>query len=206
MSRLNDFKQLMDRVKAGDQTAAFEVAVAYAPVIRHRARKLIEQMRLARFFDSGDICQSVLFHFLSDVRRGKFSLDNPDDLSRLLMAMVHNRVIDHARHLRAEQRQRGQRQAALDLLPGEAEDPSARPSRREIVAQARGLLSEEEWRLVQARLSGHSWEETARLLGTEPDAARMRYTRILHRLKEAMASPETPHSPDEPGTNCSVRW
>jgi hypothetical protein len=40
------FKELMDRVKAGDQKAAFEVALHYGPLIRNIARRLIDNMHL----------------------------------------------------------------------------------------------------------------------------------------------------------------
>jgi RNA polymerase sigma factor (sigma-70 family) len=203
---LDNFKQLLERVKAGDQYAALQLAIFYAPVIRERARKLIDQMRLARFFDSGDICQSVLFHFFQAVKEGRFSLSDPVDLAKLFMAMVHNRVIDHARHLAAERDRREQSAGALELLPADVEEPSVRLSRREIADQVRGLLSEEEWRLVEARLSDRSWEETARLLGIEPDAARMRYRRIVRRLKDALGSHGGAPPEDEPGNNYSTRW
>src|SRR5207244_10142355 len=51
---VDSFKELMDRVKAGDQKAAFEVALHYGPLIRQLAHRLIDKMRLGRFYDSVD--------------------------------------------------------------------------------------------------------------------------------------------------------
>jgi RNA polymerase sigma factor (sigma-70 family) len=183
---IDSFKELMDRVKAGDQQAAFQVALGYGPVIRQIARRLIDRMRLRRFFDSTDIVQSVLFHFFKEVKKDKFTFADPADLAHLLMVMVHNRVIDKARHLHAERDKRVQPAEGLEQFPADAEEPNARLSRQEMAERARGLLSEDEWRLVEARISSQSWEEIAGLLGIEPDAARMRYARILQRLKDTL--------------------
>jgi len=183
---IDSFKELMDRVKAGDQKAAFQVALGYGPVIQQIARRLIDRMRLRRFFDSTDICQSVLCKFLQKVKEDKFTFADPADLAHLLMVMVHNRVIDKARHLRAERHKRVQPAAALEQFPDDVEEPSVRLSRQEMAERARLLLSEDEWLLVEARISGQSWEEIAALLGIELDAARMRYARILQRLKDTL--------------------
>ena len=56
----------------------------------------------------------------------------------------------------------------------------------EIAEQARAMLSEDEWRLVQARVAGECWDDIATLFGIEPDAARMRFARILQRLKDVL--------------------
>src|SRR6266404_153711 len=122
MMSIEYFKELMDRVKAGDQKAALEVALQYGPLIRQLARRLIDKMRLGRFYDSADICQSVLFHFFKRVKKHKIDLADPEELGNLLMAMVHNRVIDHARHLRAECASGVQRPEALEMFPAGAED------------------------------------------------------------------------------------
>jgi hypothetical protein len=48
------------------------------------------------------------------------------------------------------------------------------------------MLTEDEWRLVKARVDGECWDEIATLFGIEPDAARMRFARILQRLKDIL--------------------
>ena len=58
------FRELMVRVRAGDDAAALEIVRQYEPLIRREVRLRLEDPRLRRALDSMDVCQSVLASFL----------------------------------------------------------------------------------------------------------------------------------------------
>ncbi len=63
MPEASDFRDLIRRVRAGDDGAATELVRRYEPAIRRAVRIRLADTRLARAFDSMDICQSVLGSF-----------------------------------------------------------------------------------------------------------------------------------------------
>jgi DNA-directed RNA polymerase specialized sigma24 family protein len=66
--------------------------------------------------------------------------------------------------------------------------PGRRPenelSEEEELERLHQLMSEEEWDLALARLSGLGWPELAMRFGKSADALRMRLSRILRRLRQ----------------------
>jgi DNA-directed RNA polymerase specialized sigma24 family protein len=141
--------------------------------------------RLRRIFDSSDFCQSVWASFLARLALGQFNLDRPEQLVRLLATMARNKVASRARrpNIRRE----------LTLTPDERSDREARfidpgpdPSRivvgSDLLKAVRDRLSEEERRLSDLRVEGHTWSEVAAEVGGNPDSLRFRLTRALDRV------------------------
>lgn len=90
-----EFRSLMDRVRSGDQEAAWELLEVYGPHILRVVRKKLN-VRLRSKFDSVDFVQSVWASFFrqpSCVRR----FDTPQDLVRFLIAVAQNKVTDETR-------------------------------------------------------------------------------------------------------------
>ncbi|HEY1377058.1 MAG TPA: hypothetical protein VGF55_09705, partial [Gemmataceae bacterium] len=90
----DEFRRLLDRVRQNDEAAAAELVAHYEPEIRTMVRAWLRpwEIRLRKVFDSNDICQSVLaWFFLKDAAK-KYDLAAPDNLRRLFMVMVRNRV------------------------------------------------------------------------------------------------------------------
>jgi DNA-directed RNA polymerase specialized sigma24 family protein len=94
MSRL---RELVRRIREGDEEAAAEFFRTYEPHVRRviRARLRIGGMR--RVSDSSDLCQVVLASFLVGSAVGRYDVADTEAMKKLLARIAANRVIDLAR-------------------------------------------------------------------------------------------------------------
>ena len=101
MSTEPSFRELIDRIRAGDQDAATEIVRRYEPTIRRAVRFRLVDSRLGAAFDSMDICQSVLASFFVRASAGEYELDTPEQLLKLLGRMARNKLASQVRRERA---------------------------------------------------------------------------------------------------------
>jgi RNA polymerase sigma-70 factor (ECF subfamily) len=179
------FVDLIHRVRAGDQEASTEFVRRYEPTIRIMVHARLNNPRLRRLLDSLDICQSVLCNFFVHVTAGKFDLETPAHLIRLLTTMAINRVTDHALKQQAARRdhRRTERASAsgaefVELGPG----PSEVASGNELLEMFRSKLTSEERHLAAQRALGHSWAEIGKEVTASPDALRVQLARAVDRV------------------------
>src|SRR5262245_38600265 len=92
-----DFGDAIHRIRSGDEAAAAELVRKYEPLIRREVRLHLEDQRLRRVFDSMDVVQSVLASFFIRTAAGEYDLDNPDQLTGLLVQMARNKLASAAR-------------------------------------------------------------------------------------------------------------
>jgi len=187
MSESLTFRLLLDRVRAGDQTAAADLVRQFEPELRRAVRVRLSDPRLRRVVDSGDICQSVLANFFIRASVGEYDLSKPEQLLGLLMVMARNKVRDQARRQSAGKRDNGLVEAVaggLDELAGAAADPARIVASQDLLSQVRQLLSDEERQLADLRAAGHNWPAIAGLLASPltPDALRKKLTTALDRV------------------------
>ncbi len=185
MSEIEEFGQLLERVRSGDQDAAEQLVRDYEGLIRREVRLRIEDSRLRRTLDSMDFVQSVMASFFVRNALGDYEFNEPRDLVRLLMTMTRNKVASAARHANADKRDQRLNQydtEALHGIPDGDETPSRLMSLRELYEQARSCFTEEELQLAQMRIDGLSWEEIAALLGGTAQARRTQHSRTLSRI------------------------
>jgi RNA polymerase sigma-70 factor (ECF subfamily) len=191
------FADFIARVRAGDEQAAAELVRRYEPLIRREVRLHLEDRRLARLFDSLDVCQSVLGSFFLRAAAGQYDLEQPDQLVKLLATMARNKLASAAR---GQQRQRRDlRRVSAD---GEGElagvaDPRPAPDEavagQELLRRFRDGLSEEERRIVDLRGEGLGWADVAARLGGTAQARRMQLARAVDRLaRELGLGPDAP--------------
>jgi RNA polymerase sigma-70 factor (ECF subfamily) len=184
------FQELINRLRAGDASAAAELVHTYEKEIRRTIRIRLTDPRLRRTLDSLDICQSVLANFFFRAAAGQFDLDQPDQLLRLLLTMAKNKVIDKARMEHARCRDRRQEESSgsefLAELPDRQETPSQIVAGKELLETARRLLSDEERFLADQRAVGRGWSELAAELGKNPEAIRKQLERALDRVAQAL--------------------
>jgi RNA polymerase sigma-70 factor (ECF subfamily) len=189
MSESTAFSDFIRRIRAGDDQAAQELVERYEPVIRCAVRLRLRDPRLYSRFDWMDICQSVLASFFVRAAAGGYDLQQPDQLLRLLVVMTRHKLADQERRHRAEMRD-CRRLAACDpaYLDGRSAAPS--PSRlaagREMLAEVRRRLSEEERVLVDLRTEGCEWAEIATRLGGTAEGRRKQLARALDRVEQQL--------------------
>jgi len=183
MSEAEAFRDLIGRVRSGDDRAAEELVRRYEPTIRMAIRVRLDQSHLRRLFDSMDICQSVMANFFVRAASGQFELDQPEQLVKLLVTMARNKLINHVQQQQAGRRDH-RRQADLDTaeVADSTPTPSQVASYRELLEAVRSHLSGEERRLADLRGAGSSWPEIAAEVGQNADALRFRLTRALDRV------------------------
>jgi RNA polymerase sigma factor (sigma-70 family) len=193
MSGPNEFQALMAQVRGGDQRAAAELVHRYEPLIRREVRLRLEDRRLARVFDSMDVCQSVLASFFVRAKAGQYDLDDAGQLVRLLVTLARNKLASQARRQyrqRRDQRRAVGQAALLENAVGQGPSPSRVLEGKDLLAAFMSQMSEEERRIAELRGQGLAWDEVARLLGGTAGARRMQLARAAERIARELGLEE----------------
>jgi len=178
------FRNLLQRVRAGERAAAAELVRQYEPEIRRFIRLRLNGSRLQRAFDSGDIFQSVFLNFYVRVMGGEFDLEEPTQLLRLLVTMARNRLTDHARRPSARTQDGGT--GLWEGLAARGDSPSDAVAQEEMLRKVLDLLTPEERDLAEKRGEGRTWQELADEYRSTPDALRKQLARALERVGELL--------------------
>jgi len=185
MSEQDTFREMIHRVRAGEEEAAVQLVRLYEPIIRVVVRRRLTNAGLRRLLDSMDICQSVLASFFVRVTSGQYELDQPEHLLKLLVSMARNKLVSAARKQNAARRGKS-RDAASGFDANTVVDPAVTPSEgithRDLLEKVRSRLSGEERQLVEQRALGRNWTEIAEAIGGTPDGLRMRLSRAIDRI------------------------
>jgi RNA polymerase sigma-70 factor (ECF subfamily) len=178
---------LIRLARAGDEAAAARLTHEFEPFIRRfvrfRMRSRSDQDRLRPELDSADICQSVFKSLFVGLRGGRFELGRPEQLQKLLAAMVRFKVATRARRLSVTLRE------VLDLAaPHDRADPGPAPEKlvedRDLLETILKQFEEDELDLLVRRLDDQPWPAIAAAVGGTPDALRKKLARALERVRE----------------------
>jgi DNA-directed RNA polymerase specialized sigma24 family protein len=204
------FQELLRRARAGDQASAAALTRQVEPELKKVVRQRLRGLRLARVLDPTDICQSVLTALFSGLAAGRFVLDEPRHLLRLVVRMAQNRVRDEARRHRADRRDSRRTEDApggnrvhslLDARP----TPSKIVGGKELVEEIYRRLSPAERYLTEQRVLGRSWAALGAELNESPEALRKRLARAVQEITRQLGlggppPPPTPPTPPPPGS------
>ena len=91
-------------------------------VVRFRMRHRGDYDRLTLRVGSIDVCQSVFKSLFARLKAGRFDLNQPKDMEKLLSAMIRFKIANKARKLSVVWRE-----VQSDPGPGERVEPPARP-------------------------------------------------------------------------------
>jgi RNA polymerase sigma-70 factor (ECF subfamily) len=179
------FIDLMERMRAGDEWAAAEVVRRYQPALRLAVRVRLTHPALRRRLDPLDVCQMVLATFFERAAQGRYALNSPGQLLKLLTGMARNQLLQEVRAFRAGRRG-GHLTQQADAREGDFVDPGPGPGQeaagRELLQLFHSRLSEEERWLTEQRCLGRGWPELAAETGEQPDALRVRYSRKVRQV------------------------
>jgi RNA polymerase sigma-70 factor (ECF subfamily) len=197
MTNAETLRTLLDRVRAGDQRAATELVRRYEPALRRLVRLRLRDRQLRRFLDSSDVCQAVLLRFFVRVATGRYELETPEQLLKLLATLARNQVINEALRQQAAKRD-CRRVVAAGAEEGEAVAPGSSPSQHvageELLEQARRVLGPDEWHLLQLRQEGREWADIAGQLGGTAEGLRKQLARAVARVTRALGLVEVGHA------------
>jgi RNA polymerase sigma-70 factor (ECF subfamily) len=187
MSEEMSFRDLLRRVRAGDQEAARVLVRRYEPEIRRAVHAPLNDLHLRHLLDSMDICQAVLANFFVRVADNQFELNEPEELLKLFVTMARNRLLDESRRQKAGRRDHRRRvndlsEHCLAGIAGDEPTPSHIVSTRELIEEVSRRLSAEDRELLEQRALGHEWTFLAEQRGVTPVALRKRLTRALSRV------------------------
>jgi RNA polymerase sigma-70 factor (ECF subfamily) len=169
------FRDLIDRVRAGDAQAETELVRRYEPIIQMVIRRRLTDSHLRRILDSLDICQSVFLNFFPRAALGQYELDTEEQLLKLLVTMALNRLRYYYRIYPAPDTPISAGMEPIDPQPS----PSEVATLQELVQKVRSRLSVEERQIMDLRAAGLSWAESAAQVGGSADALRMHYGRAI---------------------------
>jgi RNA polymerase sigma-70 factor (ECF subfamily) len=185
----NTFRDLIARIRAGDEKAAAELVRHYEPTIRRVARVRLVDARLRRSFDSMDICQSVFASFFVRAALGQYELEQPQQLLKLLVNMSRKKLIDRVREETAERRDH-RRLAAGGLVGTDVAARAASPSEEvagaELLDEFRRRLTDEERQLAELRAAGKDWPQIAAECGGTAEALRKKLARAIDRVGQEL--------------------
>ena len=184
---IDGFQELIRLTREGDELAAARLARDFEPFIRRfvrfRMRGRSDHNRLRLDVDSADICQSVFKSLFLGLRHGQFQLDQPEQLHKLLAAMVRFKVATKGRRLSVTLRE------ILDLdTPLRKPDPGASPEKqvddRDLLETILKRFERDELDLLLRRLDDQSWLAIAEAVGGTHEALRKKLSRALERVRD----------------------
>lgn len=183
MAADEEFLELLEKVRCGDPAATTLLVQRFEPEVRRFIRFRLSSPALRRTFDSLDICQSVLCRFFVDISEGRLELNDPRQLTALLLTMARNKLCDKVRQAHSDRQDIRRQEHVTDEtvlgIADSADTPSEIVGVQEILNAVRQRLTEEERFLVDQRLAGRGWQELAEELGDSVDTLRKRMTRSI---------------------------
>jgi RNA polymerase sigma-70 factor (ECF subfamily) len=190
MLEQEQFTELIRRVRAGDEQAAAELVRSYESELRLEVRVALRlrDPRVRRVLDSMDICQSVLASFFVRAATGQYDLERPEQLLPLLLGMARNKLAEQVRRQQRQRRDIRRTQTAPETLdpPAVSDSPSDLVAGKELLAEFRKRLSDEERRLADLRTQGQEWTAIAATLGGTPEGRRKQLARAVDRVAQEL--------------------
>jgi len=182
-----EFHELIRRVRSGNEDAATDLVRLFEPyilrVIRIRMRERPDYERLRHAVSSADICQSVFTSLFVRLKDGRFELDHPDDLTKLLTVMARLKIATQARRRSVRWRdvlRDDPTQNCVDSGPG----PEKPVDDKDLSEAILKLFSLDELEILNRRLDGETWSQVADAIGGTPDARRHQLERSIERVRD----------------------
>ena len=164
-----DVRDLLARIRGGDEEAARELLCRYESKVRMVVRRQLPRLLRSRF-DSLDFLQSVWGSFFHRIRTGSNDLDEEPNLIAFLAWAARNKVIDEYRRA-ATQRQDIHRESPLRNASEDGsefvapdETPSQLVEARETYGRLRALLPEDRRVILELKAEGFSCREIGQRL------------------------------------------
>jgi len=164
-----DIRELLTRIKNGDDEAARELLNRYESKVRLVVRRQLPRLLRSRF-DSIDFLQSVWGSFFHRILTGPNDLNEEDNLIAFLAWAARNKVIDEYRRA-ATQKQDINREERLEIKGntesalGTGDTPSQLAQAHETYDRLRDLLPADRRIILELKAAGYSCKEIGDRVG-----------------------------------------
>lgn len=159
-------ESLLRRYRAGDEGAATDIYMRYAPRLRALARRCCTPHYSGRF-DADDVLQSVFRTFFHGARNRAYDVPPDGELWGLLMVLALNKVRTLVGFHQADKR--AVRNTALlpdpDAHPALAADDSAAAFLKMVLDEQVAALPESNRAIIRLRTEGYEVEEIVQATG-----------------------------------------
>jgi RNA polymerase sigma-70 factor (ECF subfamily) len=183
-----NIRQLLDRIKNGDEDAARELLARYESKVRMVVRRRLPRL-LRQRFDSIDFLQSVWGSFFHRIRTGENDIEGERSLIAFLAWAARNKVVDEFRHAATQKqdvrRERSMERASLHDRAFEVVDtPSQLVQARETYQRLRDQLPEERRAVIELKAAGYSCGEIGERLGLSERTVQRIVEDLRHRTRD----------------------
>jgi RNA polymerase sigma factor (sigma-70 family) len=180
---------LLEKLSAGDPSAAEQVFRTYEPYLRMVVRRQLSEGLRAKF-DSVDIVQSVWVDVLDGFRQAKWSFRDADHLRAFLVKATRNRFIDRFRqHRGALEREHSLPPSEIEALPAShAGRASETIHADELWNQVLDACPPEHYELLRLKRQGTSLADIASRTGLHESSVRRIIYDVARRLAARQAS------------------
>jgi RNA polymerase sigma factor (sigma-70 family) len=184
--------ELLERVQAGDPAAEAEFVRRFTPTIRAVASIRRTALGVQGQLDSEDVAQSVLREAFAHARQGGFAGRGPGEVIAWLRRVALNARREKIRQAHAARRdcRRNQGDATeAPLADPRQTDPAEELAERDEVRRHMETVAQVcdnplDVRIALLRADGHSCAEVAEQVALTPGAVRVRFQRILQKLRD----------------------
>jgi RNA polymerase sigma-70 factor (ECF subfamily) len=180
-----DDRELVERFKAGSESAATDLFDRYCEKLMGLARRRIGQ-RMASRIEPEDVIQSAFRTFFTRVRNNEFTFEGESDLFKLLVRLTVNKTLRQIAHHRAAKRDPGKEAAqgstaddVMRNLTVEEPTPDVEVALLDQFEQFLSRLTAFDRKVLEMKLAGHTTAEIATEMGT--------YERKIRRVMERAA-------------------
>ncbi len=198
---------LLERFREGNEQSATELFRRFAARLESLVQSRLSK-KLARRVDAEDVVLSAYRSFFVRARAGRFEVDEPGDLWRLLAQITLNKLYRSAEWNSAARRTQDREQGNAADLGDQAIDATASHELAVMVAdQLEHLMSqltEATSHVLELRLQGHDVDEIAALVGRSPRTVRRQLEAIRSTFAKLAGSETEDRSPNQP-ERASVR-
>lgn len=183
-----EIQATLDRASAGDAKAIAELVEQFEPEIRVIARRQLGPA-LRPYLDSMDIVQSIHRTLFVGLQNEQFHFSSPERLMAFVSMLVRRKTARQWRKHRRQQRESGvavSDEGVSDFMLAwrTREEATDQVAQREQIEEILNHLDETDRKLVTLRMEGRSTAEAARMLDLDPDATRVRLSRLRKRLNQ----------------------
>jgi RNA polymerase sigma-70 factor (ECF subfamily) len=183
---------LLERLAAGDSTAAEQVFREYEPYLRMVVRRYLPA-GLRPKFDSVDVVQSVWVHVWKGLRTVAWEFSDRDHLRALLVTVTRRRLVSRFRHFRTALAREGSSGENLDRLAAPSRlGPEDMARADELWEKLLSLSPPAHHELLRLRRQGFTMEEIAERTGLHEGSVRRVFRRLARQLALAEQPPDVP--------------